>query len=294
MESDVLVSTMESLFVRTLAQADLEFAYELDVGERWNDTEDDLLRMYEYEPKGCFIAEVDQKPAGHVFSVIYGKLGWIGLLIVKPEYRRKRIATRLMHTVIDYLSQRGVQTIRLEAATGISELYRKLGFIDEYDSLRFSKTVEKPDQQMKGSSRQIKKEDIKGIAWFDKKYFGADRTRVLRRLFAENPRLCFAEFDGTSIDGYIMCRRAKSGYVIGPFVCNPENEETAEGLLQICMNRLGNTTVYVGVPATSKSAVDLLTRHGFMRYSRSIRMRFGQKIDEIVEGVFAIGGPMKG
>jgi ribosomal protein S18 acetylase RimI-like enzyme len=285
---------MESLFIRTLTQADLKFAYELDVIERWNDTEGDLLRMLEYEPEGCFIAEVEEKPAGHVFSVSYGKLGWIGLLIVKAEYRRKGIATRLMNAATDYLSQHGVQTIRLEAATKISELYRELGFIDEYNSLRFSKTVEKPDRRMKDGSKQIKKEDIKEIAAFDRKYFGADRTRILSRLFAENPQLCFANSDGTGIDGYITCRRAKNGYSIGPFVCNPENVQTAEDLLQTCVNHLRNTTLYVGVPETNKNAVDLLARYAFTRYSRSIRMRLGQRIDENVQGIFAIGGPMKG
>jgi ribosomal protein S18 acetylase RimI-like enzyme len=285
---------MESLHTRALTRADLEFAYELDVREQWNDTKEDLLRVYDCEPEGCFISEVKKKPAGHVFSVSYGKLGWIGLLIVKAEYRRKGIATHLMNAATDYLSQRGVQTIKLEAATEISELYRKLGFIDECDSLRFSKAVEKPDHRMKDISTQIKKRDINRIALFDKKYFGADRTRVLSRLFAENPQLCFTSYDGAVTKGYVMCRRAKSGYVLGPFVCDPENVQAAEDLLQACVNRLENTMLYVGVPETNKNAVDLLTRHAFTRYSKSIRMRLGQEIDENVQGIFAIGGPMKG
>jgi ribosomal protein S18 acetylase RimI-like enzyme len=285
---------MESLFIRTLTKADLEFAYELNMKEQWNDRKEDLLRMYGYEPEGCFIAEVKQKPAGHIFSISYGKLGWIGLLIVKAEYRRRGIATRLMNAAIDHLLQHGVQTIRLEAATKISELYRKLGFIDEYDSLRFSKAVKKPDARMKDSSIPIKKKDINGIATFDKKYFGADRTKVLTSLSAENPQLCVASYDGAIIDGYIMCRKAKNGYVLGPFVCNPENTQTAENLLQACMNRLENTTLYIGVPETNKNAVDLLTRHAFTHYSESIRMRLGQEINDRVQGIFAIGGPMKG
>ena len=292
---NVLMTTMESPFVRALTEADLEFAYKLNIGERWNDRKEDLLRMYNYQPDGCFIAEVKKKPVGHVFTVSYGKLGWLGLLIVEAEYRRKGIATQLMNKAIDYLSQHGAQTIKLEAATHVSELYRKLGFIDEYGSLRLSKTVKKPAPQKKDGSTAITKENINKIATFDKKYFGADRTKVLTSLFTENPQLCLASYDKATIEGYLMCRKAENGYNLGPFVCNPENTQTAKNLLQAGMNSLGNTTLYVGVPETNKNAVDLLTGHGFTQYSRSIRMRLGPELtNEKIRGIFAIGGPMKG
>jgi ribosomal protein S18 acetylase RimI-like enzyme len=289
------MTTMEPSFIRALGKADLEFAHKLNIEERWNDTKEDLLRMYNYQPKGCFIAEVKKKPVGHVFTVSYGKLGWLGLLIVEAEYRRKGIATQLMNKAIDYLSQRGTQTVKLEATTQISELYKKLGFVDEYGSLRLSKVVKKPAPQEKDGSTAITKENINKIAAFDKKYFGADRTKVLTSLFTENPRLCFTSYDKATIEGYLMCRKAENGYTLGPFVCNPENTQTAENLLQACMNSLENTTLYVGVPETNKNAVDLFTGHGFTQYSRSIRMRLGPELmNEEVREIFAIGGPMKG
>jgi hypothetical protein len=39
----------------------------------------------------------------------------------------------------------------------------------------------------------------------------------------------------------------------------------------------------------------LLMKHGFVQYSKSIRMRLGPELkSERVQGVFGIGGPMKG
>jgi predicted N-acetyltransferase YhbS len=294
-KSNALMTTMEPLSIRTLTEKDIEFAYELNTTEQWNDRKEDLLRMYNYEPKGCFIAELQKKPIGHIFSVSYGKLGWIGLLIVKTEHRRKGTATQLMKRAVDYLLQCGVETIKLEAVPEMAELYRKLGFIDECDSLRFSKTLAKPDLQAKDGPAPIKKENISEIAEFDEKFFGANRTKVLASLFKENTQLCLAAYDREAVDGYIMCRKAKNGFKIGPFVCNPENTQTADDLLQALANRLVSTTLYVGLPATNKNAVDLLTKRGFTRYSMSIRMRLGQELkNERVQGVFGIGGPMKG
>jgi len=64
--------------------------------EQWNVRVEDLRRMLDYEPNGCFVAEVNEELVGHVFTVDYGQLGWIGLLIVKPEYRRMEVGRLLM------------------------------------------------------------------------------------------------------------------------------------------------------------------------------------------------------
>jgi len=70
--------------------------------------------MFKYDPLGCLIAEVEGNRVGHVFSVSYGKLGWIGLLIVKAEYREKGIGKILMKNTMNHLLSREVEIIKLE------------------------------------------------------------------------------------------------------------------------------------------------------------------------------------
>lgn len=65
-------------------------------------------------------------------------------------------------------------------------------------------------------------------------------------------------------------------------------------MLQELMNRLADTTLYVGVPAPNKNAVELLMKHGVVQYSKSIRMRLGPELKNEEYKVFGIGGPMKG
>jgi hypothetical protein len=55
-----------------------------------------------------------------------------------------------------------------------------------------------------------------------------------------------------------------------------------------------NAKLYVGVPAVNKKAVEILQDFGFEQYSKSIRMRFGKELNELVNGIFSIGGPEKG
>jgi GNAT superfamily N-acetyltransferase len=190
---------MTSFTLRLFKESDIEFAYETTKIEKWNYPEKDIKRMLSYNPSGCFIAETDSKQAGHVFSVNYGKLGWIGLLIVRAECREKGVGTALMKRAISYLLTSGVETIRLEAVPAIANLYRKLGFVDEYDSLRFLGINKKIDSATSLDVQSLEEEMIKDVAGFDAEYFGANRIRVLSSLYHGYPKLCFVSHTGSKL-----------------------------------------------------------------------------------------------
>lgn len=287
---------MEDVSIRLFNEDDVEFAYESTLIERWNNTMEDVKRMFRCNPSGCFIAEVDGKRVGHVFSFQYGKLGWIGLLIVRAEHRKKGIGTLLMKRAVKHFLGRGVETIKLEAVSALANFYRKLGFVGEYDSLRFSGINQKPRLQSHLKVKLMEKNLIKQVAEFDAKYFGANRVNVLTSLYDDSPKFCFISRVNSKIEGYLMCRKAKSGYRIGPWVCNPESPETAKELLIKCMETIRQKEkIYIGLPAVNKVAIEILQDFGFKQYSRSIRMRLGKKLEnECVDGIFAIGSPEKG
>jgi ribosomal protein S18 acetylase RimI-like enzyme len=252
--------------------------------------------MLEYNPLGCFIAEVEGKRVGHVFSVNYGKLGWIGLLIVRADYRGRGVGTLLMRKAMKHLLSHKVETIKLEAVSAIAEVYRKLGFVDEFDSLRFIGVSGKMMSLPSHCVNSLKKEEITKLAKFDAEYFGANRIKILTKVCYDQPKLCFVSYEGSEIVGYVVCREIETGYRIGSWVCNPENPQTAGELLMKCMETIRwNEKLYVSVPAVNKAAVKILQDFDFEQYSKSIRMYFGEKLEtERANGIFAIGGPEKG
>jgi len=287
---------MEHFSIRPFKDKDIDFAYKLDTMERWNHTRNDIKRAFSFEPNGCFIAEISGKPVGHVFSVNYGRLGWIGFLIVETGYRGKGIGTLLMKRAIDHLSSCKTKTIKLEAVPIIANLYRKLGFVDEFDSLRFIRTDGKIAPMLSHCVKPLKKREMTQLAKFDSEYFGANRIRVLKGLYQDNPQLSFVSYSGPKIVGYIMCCKAESGYRLGPWVCIPRNPQVARELLIKCVEKIGlHEEIYVGVPALNKTATRILHDFDFMQYSKSIRMYLGKKLEtERVDGIYAICGPEKG
>jgi len=282
--------------IRVFKDADIGFAHEMVTAEQWNDRKEDIKRMLDYEQEGCFIAETNDERVGHVFSVGYGKLGWIGLLIVRAEYRRDGVGTMLMKKAIEYLLSRGVETAKLEAVPEITDLYRKMGFVEKCDSLRFVGKSRKTISAQDGRIPSMKNKMLADIARLDSQYFGADRSKVVSRLFQKYPEYCFVSRSGSTIDGYVMCRKADAGYKLGPLVCDPTNPRMAKKLLVICMSTLEQDKgVYIGVPAPNKAAIKVLMELGFEQYSKIIRMRRGKETaNDDVRGASAIGGPMEG
>ncbi len=281
--------------VRRLEDSDLDFVYEMLLKEEWNDRREDAVRMLSFEPEGCFLVEVGHERVGHTFSICYGSLAWIGYVIVKAEFRNRGIATLLMKKTLEYLHGKHVQTVKLEAVPEIADFYRKLGFTDEYYSLRFAGTSKHYDLPKDSIVKPTTPGQISEIAGFDAGYFGADRSRVLMKLFDEFPELCFVARGASGMEGYIMCRRAEFGYKLGPWICKPEDSEAAKQLLAACLSATEpDSKIYIGTPAPNTTATNILKHFGFQQYSKSIRMRLGKPTNDRITGIFAIGGPMKG
>jgi len=60
-------------------------------------------------------------------------------MLVHPEHRRIGIATRLMSRALEYLQQRQVGCIRLDATPVGRPVYEKLGFISEWQLQRWQR-----------------------------------------------------------------------------------------------------------------------------------------------------------
>ena len=145
------------LRLRNLVQSDVGFVTQFCMLEEWDKIPQDIERYIECEPDGCFIAEVDGRAAGHVFSISYGHVGWIGLLIVHPYYRRKGLGAELMKKAIEYLHRLGTNIIQLEALPNSVDFHKKLGFREEFESLRFKTTINKVPCMSSSKGVEIKK-----------------------------------------------------------------------------------------------------------------------------------------
>jgi predicted GNAT family acetyltransferase len=136
-----------------------------------------------------FKATLGGEDVGFVVTVDYGEMAWIGNLIVVPGMRGRGIGEALMRRGMEHLEGRGVRTIRLDGVQKAIPLYRRLGFRDEYWSLRYTGRA---SRNPVAYAEPMRRSDLDAVTELDEAYFKGRRGRMLRWVYDRFPDLCFA------------------------------------------------------------------------------------------------------
>jgi ribosomal protein S18 acetylase RimI-like enzyme len=281
--------------IRPWVEGDIEYVVQSTSREKWGNTRSDVERCLYWEPDGCFVAEEGPERVGHISTITYGKLGWIGLLVVNRERRGRGIGTALMQKGVDHLRQSRVETIKLEAEERAVPLYRRFGFTEEFVSLRYGGQAEVAGREpLAPEISLIQPGDLRSLVAFDSDYFGSSRDRVLKVLFEGNPRGCFiARRNG--LVGYIMRRRTHNGYWMGPWICTePVMSEELLNASLISMDDAG-TELRFGFPSPNDYMSRLMRKRNFEFREGITRMFLGEDArGGKPQCVYGLGGPEKG
>jgi len=277
---------------RVIKPTDAPFFLELTNMMGWGMTQQDFNRIINFSHKGSFIASDDGEKVGFVVTTIYGDIGWIGNLIVLPENREKGVGSSLMFHAMNHLQENGVKAIRLDAVQEAIPLYRRLGFREEYWSLRHKGKAKK---HKTSATRLLSKRDLPAIYILDHMYFKAHRKPILDYIYSQNPELCWTAWDGKNLVGYIMAKDGADNVKVGPWICDHRKPEIAEQLLHSVMNMRLGEDIWIGTPEGNKNAVRIMEKNNFSSLPSSLRMCYGScSKKEKIEGIFGLGGPDKG
>jgi GNAT superfamily N-acetyltransferase len=267
----------QKMHLRTMAKQDFPAGLRLKELAGWNQTPADWNRFLDASPEGCFVAEVDGKVCGTATTISFeNKFAWIGMVLVDPEYRSRGIGTKLLERTIEYLDQRRMPTMKLDATTQGKPLYEKLGFVTEYGIERWVlKRPARADAEIADSSRaSLSTAQLVSILNKDREVFGADRTSLLRSLDVETPHFTMGAWDSGMLQGYTFGRRGSFADHLGPWMAN---EATAACcLLDEFLARSSRETIVVDCLAANPVAVELLRTSGFSYARMLTRMYRGQ------------------
>src|SRR3954470_5135691 len=82
--------------IRSMRRKDLAFAIDLAATEGWNPGLHDAECFYAADAGGFFIGQRAGEPVGCISAVSYGgRYGFIGLYIVRPQFRAQGYGRRL-------------------------------------------------------------------------------------------------------------------------------------------------------------------------------------------------------
>lgn len=280
--------------IRTFTEGDIAFALEQTAREGWDATTELFEACLAHDLDGGFIAETETGRVGMVTTTRHDRTGWIGNLIVPPENRKQGIGGGLMTHAMAHLAGQGVRTVRLEADPPGVRLYRRLGFVDEFESLRFQLPAGRVDQGRcePAVPARMTAADLPAVTAFDVVHFGDHRERLLKLLF-QQARAAYCLRDGGKLSGYAFVVPSRLGVRLGPFVAADRRD--AELLLQTVLADWCESTILLAVPCLNADAINLFESRGFERKPSCCRMIHGKRVAAgQPEHIFAIANGAMG
>ena len=278
--------------LRQLVEADLPLAMDLKLLAGWNQTEADWRRFLWLCPEGCFVAAVDGRDCGTAVATIFdGKVGWIAMILVHPDLRRRGLGTALMGACIEFLRGRGISSIKLDATPAGKPVYELLGFVDEYQLERRQGTGRAYAQ---GTVTTLTPSDLGPVLALDREVCGVGRGNLLRRIAEENPsmaRVCRSA--SGDLRGYAMVRPGSSAWHVAP--CVATAADAGAQLLRATLAGCLDEPVLLDLVLENPDAAALADELGFTFQRPFTRMYFGENPwPGRPELVYATSGPEKG
>jgi len=271
---------MQKFQIRKMTPQDLAFAIRLTDTMNWDLTEKDFRFMMTLEPQGCFTALTGAKRAGIAMAFHFGRIGWIGNVIVDKPFRSMGLGALLVTHAIDYLLKKSVATVGLYAYVDTVAFYEKLGFNVDSNFVRLVGQVSNAHllAGQADSAKAMTESDLKDAIRLDKQCMGWNRERLLRRIFNESKDLCYIARDGSELLGFIVADWYRQE--IGPCICTQRDSKVALSLFKAVLSGLAGVEVRVGVSELKQEIVKALMEIGFQEEFKVVRMYSGKVPEE--------------
>lgn len=261
--------------LREMTLADLPFAHSLRNVVGWNQTLDDWKRFLELSSTGCFLAGHNGTRAGTAITMCYGQeLAWIGMVLVHPDFRGRGLGRSLLNRCLEYLRERGIRCIKLDATPQGKLLYDRLGFQDEWPLTRW----ENRDLRLAGEAtgediRPHVLSDAHAIEQLDRRAFGVSRAALVNSLLRQC-RLALVHESENGLAGYGVLRQGSRAAYLGPVVA--PSPHAGEVLVRSLLAGANGNPVFWDIPDANADAVALARKFDFTPQRHLLRMFLGE------------------
>jgi GNAT superfamily N-acetyltransferase len=268
--------------IRKMTRAEVDFAIGLAAEEGWNPGIHDAECFYAADPNGFFIGLLNGELISTVSAVMYGEVyGFLGLYVVKPEYRSEGYGTKIGMEALNYLGNR---CVGLDGVLARQETYAQHGFKFAHYNRRYKGFAIGGGQSGKLDSNIVDLSEIpfEVLNAYDEDLFQAPRSEFLRSWINQPDGISLGIVADGRLSGYTVLRKCAEGNKVGPLFA--DREDLAEALFHELSCRLPEgTPMFLDVPgeAQNPAATRLAMRHGMNVVFETARMYRTQNAAEI-------------
>ncbi len=242
--------------------------------EGWNPGLHDAGAFLAADPEGFHALEVGGELVGGASTVVYEeRLGFVGLFIVRPEWRGRGFGVAFWHHFISQMRERiGPKGgAALDGVFTMQEKYAQSGFTFSHRNLRMEGRG--PSAPVGGDLIPASAVSEEELIAFDRAHFGAARLAFLRHWLAAPGSLALVAPGESGLEGYGVARPCGVGMKIGPlFATRPE---VAERLFTHLAAHAGGGPFWLDTPENNPHAMALAARHSLREVFGCARMTLG-------------------
>ena len=283
--------------VRQMQLSDLKAVMQIKNAENWNQTEEDWLFLLHSNPEYCLVALIENQVIGTVTTINYqNKVAWIGMMLVAIDFRGMGISKLLLNTLIHKLKD--CASIKLDATPAGIPVYKKLGFVEEYEISRMISTSLriKVDDLQSGAIYNLSplsKGELSNITSLDASLFGVNRSSLFQFLLGSRKEICLQIKEGNQLKGYVLGRNGSNYIQIGPLMSY--STQSAQKLLYGVFKSIKNQALVIDVLSDKTELKEWLLSLGFTNQRSFSRMYLKSNgYAGKVETQYAISGPELG
>jgi ribosomal protein S18 acetylase RimI-like enzyme len=267
----------------------------------WAYTRSEIERLIAVQPRGMLLLRgggLRHNVLGCVYASAWGKVGFIGLMLVRSTHRGRGLGKELMRAALTHLEEEGTTCVLLDAVVDAVDFYRALGFRTSWRSLRYgidTKKEELKEDELTAVRASVEHVDM--AIEMDKALTGMDRSTLLRMLHANEDSRYLVVQGGNDLLAYGVLRRSKGCMRLGPVVASPrvEDQVAVRAIVSRAMVESYPRMLTMNVPSYNREAIELMVRLGVIEYTPCTRMYLGHPGSaESPEGVWALGAAEKG
>lgn len=259
---------------RPLLRAELDTALAWAAGEGWNPGLNDAEAFWAADPEGFHGLEADGQLIGCGSIVSYGRrLGFVGLFIVRPEWRGRGFGRQLWDALIATLRQRldPDAPAALDGVFTMQDYYARSGFVFSHRNLRME-GVGRPNARA-AELVELAALPFLDICAYDRAHFAAERPGFLRRWIQPLGGLGLGFLRAGQLAGMGVIRPCVRGYKIGPLFA--DDSDIAESLFLALSAHAVGQPIFLDIPENNLAAVALASHHGLTECFGCARMAMG-------------------
>ena len=245
-----------------MRSADISFAVRLTSLEGWGIPARDFRRMLRLDGRGSCVAFDGHRRVGLATTTHYGRrVGWIGNVVVKRQYRQRHIGQQLVDRAVNYLSKARVEHIALYSFKENFQFYRKLGFVQGAGFVRLRRESEasNPITAIETSSRSL---TLSSLLAMDRKAFGADRRRLITALL-NGGHAWYLGYQTGRLASYAVVKNYDDVNEIGPWVSFGLGSQELDSQLQLVTGKSGRKPIEITCPLTNSRILRIMKSHRF-------------------------------